>query len=390
MSFADQIKLTKEKGPNRNPFVKYLPKEWQIIEVILNNETIQKQWAKENNFKCKDPGNWIYEIVKAQILWFKPDVVYITTYSTFPYSFLRDIKAELKMPCLWINYYGLRLRNILADFRGYDLVLTGWKACLDELRENNINSEYFPQYMDNAFADEALKIEKKDIPFSFAGSVSWGGDDLNERREYIDILIKKCNLMVWTSLKTENCRNYEYYRLLYNQKCYDLYQYLKSGIFSSIADLLPKVKNYKYMEKRPDTSIFIEKSIIKNCKPPVFGKEIYKILRRSMLTFNSYVRMDVKGGKIPYCAGNIRLFESAGVETCVLTKYTDDLKNFFIPDEEIATFNSKEEAVEKARFLLENSRIREQMAKKARHKVEKFHTAKIRAKEFINFVKQNI
>ena len=81
--------------------------------------------------------------------------------------------------------------------------------------------------------------------------------------------------------KPENCRNYEYYRLLYNQKLYDLYQYLKSGKFSSIADLLPKIKNYMYMEKRPDTSIFIEKSIIKNCKPPVFGKDLYKILRRS-------------------------------------------------------------------------------------------------------------
>ena len=95
------------------------------------------------------------------------------------------------------------------------------------------------------------------------------------------------------------------------------------------------------MEKRPDTSIFIEKSIIKNCKPPVFGKEIYKILRRSMLTFNSYVRMDVKGGKIPYCAGNIRLFESAGVETCVLTKYTDDLKNFSSPMKKLLHLNQK-------------------------------------------------
>ena len=78
----------------------------------------------------------------------------------------------------------MRLRNILEDFRGYDLVLTGWKACLDELRENNINSEYFPQYMDNAFADEALKIEKKDIPFSFAGSVSWGEMTLTKNRIY--------------------------------------------------------------------------------------------------------------------------------------------------------------------------------------------------------------
>ena len=68
--------------------------------------------------------------------------------------------------------------------------------------------------------------------------------------------------MVWTSLKAENCRNYEYYRLLYNQKLYDLYHYLKSGTFRSIADLLPKIKNYKYMEKRPDTSIFISKKVL--------------------------------------------------------------------------------------------------------------------------------
>ena len=40
------------------------------------------------------------------------------------------------------------------------------------------------------------------------------------------------------------------------------------------------------------------------------------------------------------------------VSSCILTKYTDDLSNFFVPDEEVAVYRSKEEAVSKAKYLL--------------------------------------
>ena len=58
------------------------------------------------------------------------------------------------------------------------------------------------------------------------------------------------------------------------------------------------------------------------------------------MTFNAYGRIDLRKGKIPYLAGNIRLFEATGVGTCILTQHTDDLDSFFKPDEEVAVYRT--------------------------------------------------
>ena len=83
MSFSEQIAFTKENGPNRNPFIKYLPANYETLEVIIHNEKIQKQWALENNYHLKEPKSWMLEILKEQILWYKPDIIYASTVLLF-------------------------------------------------------------------------------------------------------------------------------------------------------------------------------------------------------------------------------------------------------------------------------------------------------------------
>ena len=100
--------------------------------------------------------------------------------------------------------------------------------------------------------------------------------------------------------------------------------------------------------------------------------------------------MDLRNGKIPYVAGNIRLFEATGVGSCILTKYTDDLSNLFVPDEEVAVYRSKEEAVSKAKYLLNNESELNRIAKAGMRKTWRKHTAEIRAKEFIQIIRDKL
>ena len=55
----------------------------------------QKSWAKE--FKIQyNKKNWFLEILEAQIIQENPDVIYNTTLTTIPYSFIESVKQKLK------------------------------------------------------------------------------------------------------------------------------------------------------------------------------------------------------------------------------------------------------------------------------------------------------
>jgi spore maturation protein CgeB len=95
-------------------------------------------------------------------------------------------------------------------------------------------------------------------------------------------------------------------------------------------------------------------------------------------------------GKAKFAAGNIRLFEATGAGCCLLTDHLPHLEEFFIADEEIVTFRNKEEAVEKAKYLMDNPKIAESIAKKGHDKAWKCHSSEIRANQFTTILKKYV
>jgi spore maturation protein CgeB len=82
-----------------------------------------------------------------------------------------------------------------------------------------------------------------------------------------------------------------------------------------------------------------------SCHAPVFGTEMYKILQKSDLTFNSHASIN-KGE-----SANMRLFEATGVGTCLISDYGPNISDMFEPDVEIVTYRSVEECIEKVEYL---------------------------------------
>ena len=67
----------------------------EIIQFWINHEKAQKSWAEE--FKIiYNSKNWFLEIFEAQILTEKPDVIYNTTLTVIPYSFIEYVKKKIK------------------------------------------------------------------------------------------------------------------------------------------------------------------------------------------------------------------------------------------------------------------------------------------------------
>ena len=73
----------------------------------------------------------------------------------------------------------------------------------------------------------------------------------------------------------------------------------------------------------------------------------------------------------------------------MITNYTADLKNHF-NDDEIISYNSKEDALEKIKYLLNNPKEIENISTRGRNKTHKNHSYRIRANKINEILKKYI
>lgn len=103
-------------------------------------------------------------------------------------------------------------------------------------------------------------------------------------------------------------------------------------------------------------------------RSPVYGLDMLAQLRRSRVVFNMHV------GLAAGAVGNYRLFEATGVGACLLTDDGDNMAELFVPDVEVATYRSVDEALEKARYLLDHEDERRRMAAAGQARTLSTHT----------------
>ena len=165
---------------------------------------------------------------------------------------------------------------------------------------------------------------------------------------------------------------------------YEIYQ-----LFNSLPkpfrflNLLRGLKEIPHWEVEVKADHFFNPRLMKQVLPPCFGIQLYELLNDSKITLNVHGHVNANYGKAKFAAGNIRLFEGTGAGCCLLTDHLPHLEEFFIADKEIVTFRSKGEAVEKAKYLIDNPKVAEAIAKKGHYKAWKYHSSRIRAKQFV-------
>ena len=109
---------------------------------------------------------------------------------------------------------------------------------------------------------------------------------------------------------------------------------------------------------------------------------MYKILSKSHVTFNRHA--DDSFGFV----GNMRLFESTGVGTCLLTDSGKNISELFEENKEVVTYKSLSEAVDKARYLIENKSESDKIAKAGQLKTLNSHTIMNRCQQIDEVIQQ--
>lgn len=313
---------------------------------LPNSKQMQKAWASENQFEFSGPRSDV-SILLEQLKRFRPDI-----YLAFGYplhcNFLNLVKREVPTIRLIATWDGRRMHD-LNRFHGSDLIF----SCLEEsvrfYRNHGLHSEYLPYFFDTNVLSK-LSTNKKVNRIVFPGSIQISSDGHNDRLRLQEVLCKM--------------KEYEPYLDLAFLKNWRVWAgMIKRGDFAHLITLL---------------------RLIPRNRSPVYGMEMFNLLASSLVTAN--IHIDAAG---PFAA-NIRLFEATGVASCLLTDSKPNLHNFFTIDSEVVVYKTFSEALEKARWLLNNPEIAIEIGIRAASRTKIQHSAKERACELFHTLRTKL
>jgi len=304
-------------------------------EIIINNEPLQKQWAKENNITYRKDylqnipkikkifrSNWPEKILEAQIKDFKPDIIYCQSLNYPGTKFLKKIKRLTKLIVGQVACPTIFDKKQLSAF---DLILTSFPHFVEKFKNIGIASEYFKI----GFEPDILKK--------------------------LTLLPKKYDAIFVGGISRHHIASVEIFEYLAKNTSIDFWGY--------------------GAKKIPAGS-----PILVRHHGEAWGLDMYNILYNSKISINRHI------DAAENYANNMRLYESTGVGTMLITDYKDNLNELFEVGKEIETYKTKEELLEKINYYLVDEDERQKIALAGQQRTLKDHTYEKRMIELINIL----
>jgi len=117
---------------------------------------------------------------------------------------------------------------------------------------------------------------------------------------------------------------------------------------------------------------------------PVWGIDMFRVLARSRISVNAHI--DISG---PY-ANNMRLYETTGVGTLLLTDWKENLAQLFEPQAEVTVFRTTEECVARIRYYLDHEAERAMIARAGQARTLRDHTYRQRMEQLVRLVEPRL
>jgi spore maturation protein CgeB len=324
-------------------------------ELLADIEIMQKKYAQEKGITYPE-NDWKRMILEAQINELKPDILYFQDVHDFSVSFLKECKQKFPFVRKVVIYRGFPGYDsmLFEKLSMADLILVGSPLLLEKCNLSGLKAHLVHHYFD-ASVLPLLKEHQEIIPFSFLGSSGVGHWSFHRNRyDFLKRLLESTNLYAY--LDEKRFSNKERLKLFLG----------KNSIFHPFLRLFEKgrkcLKDVKNAPEKPLLELFPTKT-----ETSKFGLAMYQLLHDSQITFNchSNVAQDY--------ADNIRLFQATGVGSCLLTNEAKNMRDLF-QDDEVVTYSSFEECLEKVRFLQNNEKMRKAIADKGQKRALNDHS----------------
>jgi len=352
-------------------------------EIISNWEFAQKIWAKEKGIQY-DEKNWGNEILFNQILYFKPEVIFFQNNVSLSEEHVNCLKNDFKFLKKIIVHNGFPVNPI--SLKNVDLVLCTSKSILDFYSNKGIKTELLYHYFD-AEIDRKLNLNNFDEN-EYSNLSFLGSSGLGKKREHITRYKYLDNLLKTSDIKCFLHENYDeiYFKTILKR--------LKKLFFTQIPKLnsiMKDINNSDYSKNysiKPFLNYILEPKIkLKNMYPNKvfnarYGLDYYREIKKSLISFNIHTDQDTS-------ASNLRMFHVAGLGSCLLTDYKNNILDLFQDEKEIITYKSLSECKEKIKFLLQNKQYLEEIRAAGKKRVYKDHTTEQRCKE-LNIILKNL
>jgi hypothetical protein len=301
----------------------------EAYDLQINNEYIQKQWAREHGLKVASDWQWqfrlrrgivpwvshnqvrrwFHDILAAQIRHYKPDVVLNLAMDGLGSDFLQEMKQHTR---LLVGQIAAPLPEG-ENWGVYDLVISSLPNLVEHFRRIGVRSEFNRLAFEPAVLS-ALHGQVKDIPVSFVGSFT---SSHSKRDQLLEHLCSNLPMSVW-------------------------------GIG---------------IERLPHDS-----SIRACYLGAVWGLRMFRVLASSKIVVNHH-------SDIAQCyANNMRLFEATGTGALLVTDWKDNLPEMFLPGKEVVAYRNREECGELIQYYLEHNDEREAIAASGRRRTLESHT----------------
>ncbi|MDB5123363.1 MAG: radical protein [Mucilaginibacter sp.] len=357
---------------------------YEVTEVYYNNKILQEHWRREfADDTDKFSSYKEFQIIFLQIQYYKPEVLYITNPHVFDEVVVSHIKKEFPFIKAFACYLGSPYTSrIISE---YDICFTSLDRYSNDLYNAGMRAQKLPHAFNKKILDKLsinteLTLANGQYQLCFSGGMVRSNDMHITRLEYLEYLHKNVPLDIYSETFyltllddiKENIQKKSAVILINSLK--------KIGFSNDLLSRLPLVGTATRWDKY-EFRLF-PASLKKSIQPPTYGMEMYEMFSRNKIIFNIHV--DNAGDE----AGNMRLFEATGVGACMLTDAKANLSEFFIPDEEVVVYASKEECVEKAKWLIANPGDCRAIAEAGKKRALRDHTYKNRVINFSDGIKR--
>lgn len=346
----------------------------EVAEIEVGLGPMLKAWALENLTTGQEFD--AEAVVLEQVRRFRPEVM---LFDCPRHALLKAIRAANPGIRLVFGWTGSAIG--LADlWRDMDVVLSCAPESVEEMKRRGYRAEHLNHAFDPAVVDR-LASGEPEIPVSFIGSIIRRDSFHMERERILLALAERIPLRIYSPDPASGACEYAKIAI-----CGGLYGI--SAALSSMGLLEKAKRRSRFMARLLNLSSFprlpVNRKLARLVQPGIFGLAYYEAMRSSEVSLN------IHADSSPRYASNIRLFESPGVGSCLLTDWRPNLPELFEPDREVVAYRSAAECAEKARWLLDHPGERREIARRGQKRVLRDHNFKNRAIELDALIRRSV
>lgn len=305
--------------------------EFSVWEVVANDDLTQGLWWQESADAQKIPS--ADDILEEQIRQFCPDVIFINNAAvTGPNKWQKWAELAASRALLFA-YDGLGIHPA-GVYRRLSFVLSPLKKFCDNCLKAGVEAHLFRPGFPSLCKD--LESAEKTLGTVFIGGVGTGKEGHGPRLQFLDEISREAPV--------------EFY----------------------LSGLGPSQISWGKQMRRLLRGQVQEARACRNLQAknrgPIFGRKMFQALGQSRGSLNYHVAVAGDEGV------NMRIYESTGMGSCLLTEERSNLRSLFDVDAEILTYCSYREAVEKVNWIEQNPEKAREIGRAGQARTLRDHT----------------